>query len=189
MYDVFKYLNINYIKYKKREQVAKEFLNHCAGSLGFLSVNQNFILMIFHNAVSKKTIAHQLCHYFQEIIGVYQSQVVNIDSGLPNLQLTKEDLIYLLDKKQFYPHILIDMIRDFQKLYYIKFNNISKSQFINFLLLNIQKYSDKIFYSNFGFQYKRIMHQTTSLQFLAALYYLKFHYQEVKEILMKQFKK
>jgi hypothetical protein len=86
----------------------------------------------------------------------------------------------LLNEKEFYPHVYVDMIKDFKKFYYSYYKDIEVNKYIDLLFSNIEKYKEKIMFSDFGFNYLRCMDEPTSLQMLAALKYLNYHYDEVK---------
>ena len=74
------------------------------------------------------------------------------------------------------------MIKDFKKFYFIyyKDKDIDTNKYIDLLFSNVEKYKENIMYSDFCFNYLKCMDDSTSLQMLAALKYLNYHYNEVK---------
>lgn len=189
IYSMFCYLD-TYFRKENKESIVKDFKKNCLGCNGFVKNLGNAILFCLNQPCSKHTIAHELCHYFQEIIHVNENnKELKINSGIRSLQLTKEQLKYLLDPKEFYPHIYIDMIKDFKKIYFISYRHLSIDEFLNILFENIEKYKEEIMFSDFGFNYLKNMKDTTSLEMLAALKYLKYHYDEVKSKIINELMK
>ena len=79
---------------------------------------------------------------------------------------------------------------DFKKFYYIFYKDtIDIFEYIDLLFSNIEKYKEKIMFSDFGFNYLKYMDNSTSLQMLAALRYLNYHYNEVKSKLIDELEK
>ena len=176
---------------KKEDKIVSEFKDNCGSCKGFVKNLGSAILFCLNVPCSKQTISHELCHYFQEIIHVIENrETLNIDSGISELQLSKHDLQYLLNEKEFYPHIYVDMLMDFKKFYYIFYKDtIDIFEYIDLLFSNIEKYKEKIMFSDFGFNYLKYMDNSTSLQMLAALRYLNYHYNEVKSKLIDELEK
>ena len=185
IFSMFCYLDHHFRKEDKNKIVA-EFKFNCSNCKGFVKNLGNAILFVLNSPVNKQTISHELCHYFQEIIHVIENKkIINIDSGISALQLSKNDLQYLLNEKEFYPHVYVDMIKDFKKFYYLYYKDtIDFDNYVNLLFENVEKYKEKIMFSNFGFNYLNYMNDSTSLQMLAALKYLNYHYNEVKSKLI-----
>lgn len=187
IFSMFCYLDHHFRKSNKYE-IISEFKLNCGDCKGFVKNLENAIIFCLNKPCSKQTISHELCHYFQEIMHVIENKKgTNIDSGIAELQLSKNDLQYLLNEKEFYPHIYIDMIKDFKKFYYLMYKDVMDIQeYIDLLFSNIEKFKEKIMYSPFGFDYMSVMNDSTSLQMLAALNFLNFHYEEVKTKLINE---
>lgn len=182
-----------YPKFKSgnKTQIVNEFKRNCGNCIAFVTKFNKAIIFCFNEPVSKVTIAHELCHYFQKIIHVLKTKdtedTLNVsDSGISQLQLSKDDLQYLLNKDEFYPHIYIDMVNDFKKVYYLAFSHLSKQQFLDLLFSNIEQYKEKILCSDFAFIYSFYIEDRTSIKMLAALCYLNYRYIEVKKKLTEQ---
>ena len=189
IFSMFCYLD-HYFRKEDKNKIIAEFKANCGNCKGFVKNLGNAILFVLNSPANKQTIAHELCHYFQEIIHVIENKErINIDSGIVELQLSKNDLQYLLNEKEFYPHVYVDMIKDFKKFYFIYYKNtIDVYKYVNLLFENIEKYKEKIMFSNFGFNYLKCMDDSTSLQMLAALKYLNYHYNEVKSKIIDNLK-
>lgn len=187
IFQMFCYLYPKF-KYNNKTQVANEFKRNCKNCIAFVTELDKAIIFCLNEPVSKTTIAHELCHYFQNIIHVLKNEDNSciLNAGISQLQLSKDNLQYLLNKDEFYPHIYIDMVNDFKKLYYLAFSHLSKQQFLDLLFSNIEQHKEKIMYSDFAFTYSNYMKDSTSIQMLAALCYLNYHYTEVKKKLSKQ---
>lgn len=180
IFSMFCYLDHHFRK-EDKNKIVSEFKLHCMNCKGFVKNLENAIIFCLNKPCSKQTISHELCHYFQEIIHVIENKEnLNIDSGIQGLQLSKNDLQYLLNEKEFYPHIYINMVKDFKKFYYIFYKDIDINKYMDLLFENVEKYKEKIMFSDFGFNYLKCMDDSTSLQMLAALRYLNYHYNEVK---------
>lgn len=187
IFSMFIYLD-NHFRKEDKDIIVKDFKDNCLTVNGFVKNLEKAILFCLNEPCSKQTIAHELCHYFQEIIHVIENKdKINVSLGIPELQLTKTNLQYLLNEKEFYPHIYIDMIKDFKKFYHVSFKDITKNQFLKLLFKNIEKYQEQIMYSDIGFEYLKVMKDSTSIQMLAALKYLNYKYDEVKEKIEKDF--
>ena len=189
IFSMFYYLDHHFRK-EDKNKIVSEFKANCGSCKGFVKNLGNAIIFCFNEPCNKQTISHELCHYFQEIIHVIENnENLNIDSGISELQLSKNDLQYLLNEKEFYLHVYVDMVRDFKKFYYIIYKDIIDiHEYIDLLFSNIEKYKEKIMFSDFGFNYLKCMDDSTSLQMLAALRYLNYHYNEVKSKMIDELK-
>ena len=187
IFSMFYYLDHHFRK-EDKNKIVSEFKLNCINCKGFVKNLGRAIIFCLNKPCSKQTISHELCHYFQEIIHVIENKnVTNVNSGISELQLSKNDLQYLLNEKEFYPHIYVDMIKDFKKFYYIYYKDtIDFDNYVNLLFENVEKYKEKIMFSNFGFNYLNNMNDSTSLQMLAALKYLNYQYNEVKSKLIDE---
>ena len=77
---------------------------------------------------------------------------INIDSGIMELQLSKNDLQYLLNEKEFYPHVYVDMVKDFKKFYYIYYKDIIDfDNYVIYYLKILKKYKEKNYVFKFWF--------------------------------------
>ena len=190
IFSMFCYL-YNHFRKEDKNKIVSEFKLHCMNCKGFVKNLENAIIFCLNKPCNKQTISHELCHYFQEIIHVIKNKEnLNIDSGIQELQLSKNDLQYLLNEKEFYPHVYVDMIKDFKKFYFIyyKDKDIDTNKYIDLLFSNVEKYKENIMYSDFCFNYLKCMDDSTSLQMLAALKYLNYHYNEVKSKMIDELK-
>ena len=189
IFSMFYYLDYHFRK-ENKVNIVSEFKANCGNCKGFIKNLGDAIIFCLNVPCNKQTISHELCHYFQEIIHVIENKnVINVNSGISELQLSKNDLQYLLNEKEFYPHIYVDMIKDFKKFYFIYYKDIDINKYIDLLFGNVEKYKEKIMFSDFGFNYLKCMDDSTSLQMLAALKYLNYHYNEVKSKMIDDLKK
>lgn len=189
MYDLIRFLQPQVVKNTTREQVANQFVEHIKNSLGFVKKTNQAIIMGFHNYPSKQTIAHELTHYFQEIIKVNISKRVSLSNiGIDNLNCSQQQLQYLFDKKEHIPLLLIDVIKDLTKLYYLEFTNLSKQQFISYVFEQIEKYKNNIFQTKFGgLCTYRLDGDQTNLTLLVVSCYLNINYSYIKNKVIQEF--
>ena len=65
-------------------------------------------------------------------------------------------------------------------------NEVVKS-FVKGMKFNYnEKYQEKIMFSDLGFNYLKVMNEHSSLKMIAALKFLDYHYDEVKEKVLKE---
>lgn len=178
-------------EYRKDDKVEliTNFKNFIGDSLGFVTkIDEKAIIMGLNQPASKKTIAHELCHYFQNMIGVLKSKPKKISGDIGELHLSNENLLYLLNEQEFYPHIYVDMFADLKKFHHIsQYSELSGAGFLNELFKEVEHYRDKIFKSKFGREWLRVMDEDSSLQILAACCYLNFRYASIKAKLKTSF--
>lgn len=193
IWNVFSYLDPEAAKNIGKEKIINNFKPY-ENDNGLISNLNNCIIMLINEYDSNlTTIAHELTHYFQIIIGVnVEDENKSNDCGISELQLSKENLNYLFNKNELIPHILINVIHDLKLFHKHYFKHLSKNQFIKLLINEIELNKNKILFSNFGNQFykfsiKHLNSNLTSIQLLAASCYLEYKWKNIKNYLIDEF--
>ena len=190
---MFKYLNFKDVcDNNKSQHLVNQFSNIVGSSDGLFSYfDQIAVMCLNEKTCNKQTIAHKLTHYFQQVVGVVKKDIyINDDlAGVPELQLTKNDVQYLFNQDEFVAHVLVDVLKDFDKFYYCVFKGLcSRKQFIDGLIFNVEKSKNQIFYTQLGNLYSQLFNKNTkSLQIVACSCFLNIQWDFVKEQLLKHF--
>ena len=71
IFKMFTYLNSSFRTLDK-QTIVTEFKQNLGNCLGFVKVLDNAIIFGLNNPCSKQTVAHELCHYFQNILPLVQ---------------------------------------------------------------------------------------------------------------------
>lgn len=159
-------------------------------TFGFLSyVPNKAAFMCLRQPASKNTVAHELCHYFQNVIKILINDNNNeISTDIGNLFMTKDELNGLLNSNEFYPHILVDLFADLKTFHHkSKFKNLSKDEFLQITFNFVEKYKDEIFRTEYGREWLLYMKDDTSLMILAATCFLNYKYDFIKNKLLSDF--
>ena len=178
------------LRKKDGSKIAREFKMNCGSLDGFTNDLGNAVLLCLNGNSNKSVVAHELCHYFQDILGILEPDEKNItaSSGIPELNLTKEKLKSLLGKKEFYPTVSIDMATDFKKFWKISYPELSKEEFMQSLRNEIDTYQNNILYSSYCKKFEKTIGNSSSLQLLAALKHLRHRYEEAMDLLSRSFR-
>lgn len=120
--------------------------NYC---ILFLNLNEKY-------KFSEKTIEHELYHYFQIVLHInickekYNTKIKTVYG------FTNDEIEYLLDEKEFLTNITIDLPKQLIKLWKTYYKNLSKTEFINLYLKEVDSNSSNIMDSNIGKLYRKI---------------------------------
>ena len=166
--------NLSLKEYQEREiNLFKEKLKDSSGAIIF----NNGIAFMFLNTqhgIVKQTVIHELHHYFQEIFDI-DTVTLNDEKfkDIPELNLSKEDIAYLLSKYEFLPHIS-DLAANLSKIYFKYFKHITHEKFLNQFISLIEESGYKFLNTNFAKIYlKEIKSDVSDLVILSACKILK----------------
>lgn len=120
--------------------------NYC---ILFLNLNEKY-------KFSEKTIEHELYHYFQIILHVNVCKEKHNTKIKTLFGFTNNEIEYLLNEKEFLANITVDLPKQLIKLWKTYYQNLSKTEFLNLYLKEVDSNFINIMNSDIGKLYRKI---------------------------------
>lgn len=158
---------INTFKKAKIDIVKEQFDDYICGFTERYNVNNGLLFPVNNYCIlflnlnekhkfSEKTIEHELYHYFQIILHV------NVCKEKHNIKIkaiygfTDNEIKYLLNEKEFLTNITVDLPKQLIKLWKTYYQHLSKIEFLNLYLKEVDSNFSNIMNSNIGKLYRKV---------------------------------
>lgn len=156
--DTFKRANID-IPVEQVNDYINMFSERYAIDAGLLfPVNNYCILFLNLNKkykFSKDTVEHELYHYFQTILYINVCKEKHNTKAKTVFGFTNNEIEYLLNEKEFLTNITIDLPKQLIKLWKTYYKKLSKNEFLNVYLKEVEYNPSNIMDSDIGILFRK----------------------------------